>query len=66
VQEQGGGAERGKERISSRLLPSVEPDVGLDAGLDLRTPRSRPELKSKSWMPNPLSHPGIPANTIMF
>lgn len=37
----------------------------LDSGLGLRPPRSRPELKPKSWMLNRLCHPDAPKTTFL-
>ena len=51
--------ERQTQRQREKQAPQGEPDAGLDPG----SPRSCPELKADT---QPLSHPGIPALSILF
>ena len=51
--------ERQRHRQREKQAPCRKPDVGLDPG----TPGSRPGPKADA---KPLSHPGIPANSIVL
>ena len=59
----GGGAERGRERISNRLWTvSAEPDLGLEpTNWEIMT-----WAKTKSGMLNWLCHPGAPKSGVIF